>query len=138
MTVAARATELAALTRFVASFWTEAKLPAAASYPFELALEEVFVNIVSYATDPARPGRVTVAFASAPDHVRMTISDDSAAFDPLSLASPDTSGELEERRVGGLGIHLIRTMMDEVTYRHEANQNHLTMIKHLEPGPIDA
>jgi anti-sigma regulatory factor (Ser/Thr protein kinase) len=61
----------------------------------------------------------------------MTISDDSAPFDPLSLDTPDTTLDLDSRGIGGLGIHLIRTMMDDVAYRHSNGQNHLTMTKQL-------
>ena len=129
--VEARAAELAALQSFLMDFWADAKLPADVRYPFELALEEIFVNIVSYATDPTHPGTVTLTLNSDSNRVQMTISDDSAPFDPLSLDTPDTTLDLDSRGIGGLGIHLIRTMMDDVDYRHSNGQNHLIMTKQL-------
>ena len=108
-----------------------AALPVDVRYPFELALEEIFVNIVSYATDPAHPGLVTLTLNSDATTVQMTISDDSTPFDPLSRDAPDTTLDLDSRGIGGLGIHLIRTMMDEVSYRLSDGQNHLTMTKQL-------
>ncbi len=129
--VEARAAELAALQSFLTEFWAAAALPVDVRYPFELALEEIFVNIVSYATDPAHPGLVTLTLNSDATTVQMTISDDSTPFDPLSRDAPDTTLDLDSRGIGGLGIHLIRTMMDEVSYRLSDGQNHLTMTKQL-------
>ena len=89
--VEARAAELAALQSFLTEFWAAAALPVDVRYPFELALEEIFVNIVSYATDPAHPGLVTLTLNSDATTVQMTISDDSTPFDPLSRDAPDTT-----------------------------------------------
>ncbi|MCX7058625.1 MAG: ATP-binding protein, partial [Proteobacteria bacterium] len=66
--------------------------------------------------------------------VRMTLTDDSPPFDPLSLATPDLDSPLEERNIGGLGLHLIRTMMDEVVYCREENLNRLMVAKTLVPS----
>jgi serine/threonine-protein kinase RsbW len=61
-----------------------------------------------------------------------TVSDDGRPFDPLSQPSPDIHAPLEDRTIGGLGIHLIRSMMDAVEYRRADGRNHLTFRTHVD------
>jgi anti-sigma regulatory factor (Ser/Thr protein kinase) len=64
------------------------------------------------------------------------IEDDGPSFDPLSLAAPDVTASLEERRVGGLGVYLVRQMMDAVCYQRVGARNQLSMTKRVrEPTP---
>ena len=63
--------------------------------------------------------------------LRLELSDDGIAFDPLSLPPPDVSLDIEDRLIGGLGVHLIRTMMDSVSYRREGDWNRLLVTKAL-------
>jgi anti-anti-sigma factor len=64
--------------------------------------------------------------------LRVTITDDGPPFDPLAYADPDTELSVEEREIGGLGIHLVRQMMDEVSYRYEGDRNIVVLVKRLE------
>ncbi len=57
------------------------------------------------------------------------ISDDGVAFDPLKVPPPDLTADLESRPIGGLGVHFVKTLMDEVAYRREGDRNVLTMRK---------
>jgi anti-sigma regulatory factor (Ser/Thr protein kinase) len=63
----------------------------------------------------------------------LEVTDRGAAFDPLQAAAPDTSAGLDDRRPGGLGIMLVRTLMDAVRYERRGAHNHLTMIWRLRP-----
>jgi serine/threonine-protein kinase RsbW len=63
--------------------------------------------------------------------VTLTLEDDGAPFDPLSLAAPDVTASLEGRRVGGLGVFLVRQVMDTVSYQRRGTMNQLRMTKSL-------
>ena len=72
---------------------------------------------------------IEIALKSEPDAITIEITDDGRPFDPLSDApEPDVGAAMEDRAIGGLGIHLVRAMMDEMSYRREGNKNHITLI----------
>ena len=93
----------------------------------ELALEESLVNICTYAY-PDEAG--TVRISSRPEHDRLIvgIEDKGIAFSPVKAAAPDLSADLPDRKIGGLGVHLVRSLMDEVRYRREADRNLLELV----------
>ncbi|NMC33470.1 MAG: ATP-binding protein [Veillonellaceae bacterium] len=98
----------------------------------ELAVEEAAVNICSYAYE-IPPGAVTVRITPEPGVVRIELIDNGVPFDPLSMDAPDIKSELENREVGGLGIFLIRRMLDEVHYSRSGDQNILSLaVRHDE------
>jgi serine/threonine-protein kinase RsbW len=125
------AAQLAVLTAFLKEFWSAAALPAEGSLPFELALEEVFMNVVMHGA-PAGTARVEVSLHLDGESLGMTIADDGPAFDPLSLPTPDVTAGLYERRIGGQGVHLVRQMMDSVGYRRDGIRNILTMAREID------
>ncbi|MEI9479990.1 MAG: ATP-binding protein, partial [Deltaproteobacteria bacterium] len=63
--------------------------------------------------------------------VSLTVQDDGRPFDPLYAQAPDIHSPLAERPVGGLGIYIVRKMMDEVRYEHRGGRNILTLVKHV-------
>jgi serine/threonine-protein kinase RsbW len=67
------------------------------------------------------------------DRVRVTLTDDGRPFDPLEMPAPDTTLTTQERRIGGLGIHLVRRIMDEVSYDRRADRNVMVLAKRLTP-----
>ncbi|MCM8781316.1 MAG: SpoIIE family protein phosphatase [Candidatus Omnitrophica bacterium] len=98
-----------------------------------LAAEEALVNIVNYAY-PDKNGDIEITFASNEDNdFVLEIADYGIAFDPLSKPQPDLNAPLEKRNIGGLGIYLLRKIMDEVRYRRENNRNILTFVKKRKP-----
>lgn len=92
-----------------------------------LATEEAFVNICSHAY-PEGGGEAEVLCLSEGGGLTLEISDWGIPFDVLSLPSPDTTAGIMERPIGGLGIHFIRTLSDEVSYRREKGRNTLRMV----------
>jgi len=128
--VPADAAQLTALTDFLREFWSAASLASAQRTTFELALEEVFTNIVRHGTRPGKVPSVEVSLVVATDGLTMTIEDDGPRFDPLSLPEPDITAELDERPVGGLGVFLVRQMMDAVSYQYVGTRNRLSMTKY--------
>jgi serine/threonine-protein kinase RsbW len=130
MQTTATVAHLPALVDFLQHAWQEGGLPEGAAFPFELALDEVFMNVVMHGTLPDGPPRtVSVSLRHDGTAVTMVMEDDGPAFDPLSLATPDVDAPLEEREIGGLGVFLVRELMDEVSYAHTGTHNQLTMRK---------
>ena len=99
---------------------------------FQVAVEEIFVNIVSYAYRP-EVGEATVRCAVEEEPLQVTIQflDHGKPFDPLAKEDADTSGEALEEREGGLGILMVKKSMDDVRYDYENGKNILTIRKRL-------
>ncbi|MDE2787193.1 MAG: ATP-binding protein [Chloroflexota bacterium] len=96
-------------------------------FKLNLVLEELGVNIVNYS---GATGDIEISLASDEERVTVEISDDGRPFNPLlDQETPDISAPLGDRPIGGLGIHLVRTMMDEMWYSREDGKNKLAMTK---------
>ncbi len=96
--------------------------------------EELLNNIVSYGHRDEGDHTIEVRAELSADRLAVTITDDGSPFNPFMSAVPDLTVSLEEREPGGLGIHLVRNMMDEVSYRRRTNKNVVILVKHLEAG----
>lgn len=120
--------QLQALQAKVAEFGTAEDWPPALAYQVELVIEELCVNIVSYGGDGTHS--IELSIDSAPTELSIDIVDDGRAFDPFSEAPPpDLQSEVEDRPIGGLGVHFVKTMMDEAHYQREAGHNHVSLVK---------
>jgi anti-sigma regulatory factor (Ser/Thr protein kinase) len=97
----------------------------------DLALEEHVTNVMSYAYEDAAPHEIRIRLTLETQQLQIEVEDDGRPYDPLSRPPIDTSVPLEEKPVGGLGIHLIRSLMDEVEYRREGRKNILRMRKRV-------
>lgn len=95
-----------------------------------LVIDEVFSNIVFYAYNP-ETGGAKVRIAVESDDIILEFEDRGAPFDPLAVEDPDISLPAEERGTGGLGILMVKRLMDSVEYRREGNKNILTIKKRL-------
>lgn len=131
VSVPGHASQLGVLVRFLHEFWSDAKVPQATAMTFELALEEAFMNVVMHGSPTDRVARVDVSLAIVDGELTLIIEDDGPPFDPLTLATPNISANLDERRVGGLGVFLMRKMMDNVRYQRLESRNQLQMIKRV-------
>jgi serine/threonine-protein kinase RsbW len=130
-TVPSEAAQLPVLTQFLRQFWSAADLPPAETAPFELALEEIFMNVVMHGSLAEGAQRVEMFLALSDDCLTLIIEDDGPSFNPLSLPAPDVTASLGERRVGGLGVYLVRQMMDAVSYQRFNGCNQLSMTKRV-------
>lgn len=108
---AARLQDLARVATFLDAAC--AGLEADARGDLRLATEEVFLNIVSHGYRTG-PGPVEIRVGRAPDRITVVIADQAPEFDPASVAAPDLDADCARRRIGGLGWHLVRQLMDEV------------------------
>lgn len=94
-----------------------------------LVFDELISNIVKYAFDDDAEHPIWVAIDLAPHRMTITIEDDGLPFNPFTRKDPDIQASIEEREIGGLGIHLVKEMMDQVDYKRQANKNKLILSK---------
>lgn len=106
--------------------------PPKALFQIEVAIEEIFVNIVNYA-QLAEDDDIEIRCEILDDPLRVVVQflDGGIPFDPLEKEDPDTSLEATVEREGGLGIFMVKNMMDGVSYAYENGKNTLTILKNL-------
>ena len=118
------------LFELVADFVARNHVDEAAAFALSLAVEEIFVNMVRYSSGST--DGVAVSLSKDAGRVVVTLTDSGAGlFDPTKAARVDSSLPLAARRPGGLGIHLARSMMDEITHQYANGRSTTTMIKRL-------
>ena len=100
----------------------------------QVALDEVLSNTVRSGFTADRIGRIDVRFEMVDGVLDILVVDDGVAFDPLARADPDTHASLEVRPVGGLGIYLVRQLMDSAEYERRDGQNRLRLRKRIIKG----
>jgi len=121
--------QLATIRDFVATAGRNLGLAQDAIYDLQLAVDEACANVIKHAYG-GRGGKIKVTVKAVGDAVQVTIRDWGSAFDPQAVAIPDVSAPLEERPLGGLGLFLMRQMMDRVHFQFDQEQgNTLTMTK---------
>ena len=132
-TVEAKAERLEEVLAFI-NRQIEGVMKASLVTQIDIAVEEIFVNIASYAYHP-EIGAATIQCQVDADPVGVTIIfiDAGKPYNPLSREDPDITLGAEERQVGGLGIFMVKNMMDEVTYQYQSGKNILTIKKKNEP-----
>ena len=120
--------ELKRITAVVEDMGRRENWPSSLVFRVNLVLEEMGLNIMDNAFDGGL-NEFDITLTSDPDSVTIEIIDDGRPFDPLNDAPPpDVKSALEDRPVGGLGIHFVRSMTDELVYRREQGKNHLTLL----------
>jgi serine/threonine-protein kinase RsbW len=94
-------------------------------------LEEVFVNVVMHGFRDSAEHEIVVGMAVEDGAFVLSVEDDGVAFNPLEIPPVDTSVPIEMRRVGGLGMHLVRSVMSEMEYARRDGHNRLRMKRHI-------
>jgi anti-sigma regulatory factor (Ser/Thr protein kinase) len=94
----------------------------------QLAVEEVITNIINHGYKNAG-GEIVISCRINVNQAEVRIRDNAPRFDPLSLPEPELDATVQDRKIGGLGVFLVRQVMDEISYRYENGQNVLVMIK---------
>ncbi|MBM4122674.1 MAG: DUF3365 domain-containing protein [Nitrospira sp.] len=124
-----RLSELSRLGEAIEQFAERHGLPQQVVYAVNLALEELVTNIISYGYADAAEHHIVLWLSFRNGQLRAEIEDDGRPFNPLEAPKPDLSQPLDERPIGGLGIHLLTTMMDGVEYRRQEGKNRLILTK---------
>jgi serine/threonine-protein kinase RsbW len=113
------------------AFCLEEGIPQDVAWRLRVALDEIVANIVAYGGCGVPDGTVDVWFRRDGHSIEVTIADDGPPFDPLSRPAPDVTLPLDARQPGGLGIALVKSLMDDVCYTR-TTRNVLTIRKHLD------
>jgi sigma-B regulation protein RsbU (phosphoserine phosphatase) len=124
-----RLSELDRLGQTLSEFGQQHGLVAKVIRDLNIALEEIFTNIISYGYTDDREHVIRVRLDVQPGEVKAEVQDDGQPFNPLEAAEVDTTKPLEERTIGGLGIHLVRKLMDGLEYQRQADRNLLILTK---------
>jgi len=123
--------EVPKLTDFVGEVCEDMGFDEETTKQVKLAIEEAVVNVMNYAYSPGQRGDVTIEAASNDTRLKFTIIDSGKPFDPTVQADVDTTLPASERRIGGLGIHLVRQIMDSINYERVDSLNILTLRKNV-------
>jgi anti-sigma regulatory factor (Ser/Thr protein kinase) len=116
---------------WVIDFARRAGLTKEVQNAVDLSLTEWITNVIAYAYDGTREHWITIRFQKGDGEVRVEVEDDGRLFDPLMLPPADVTAPLEGRPIGGLGVHMMRKLMDTVLYRREGERNILTLVKRI-------
>jgi anti-sigma regulatory factor (Ser/Thr protein kinase) len=118
--------ELARLVVEVERFLASHAQAAAVEATVQLALEELVSNVIRHSDDGGRELGIHVELELQRDGVHLVVEDDGAPFDPLAEPAPDVEASLDEREIGGLGIHLVRHVVSDLAYRHHDGRNRVS------------
>jgi serine/threonine-protein kinase RsbW len=123
---------LPAICDFASGAAEAAGLNEDAVYEVQLAVDEACANIIEHAYGGEGNGEIECSCRIDPDKLTMVLRDHGRPFDPDSVPEPDTSSDIEERKARGLGLYLLRKLMDEVRFEFTESGNVLTLVKRKE------
>jgi sigma-B regulation protein RsbU (phosphoserine phosphatase) len=119
--------EIERMARLVDDFGRRHRFNAETTHNLKVALDEILTNIISYAYVDAGEKPIVTRLSLDQGRLTVELEDDGRAFNPLQVPEPDTKQLLEERPIGGLGIHLVRKLVDALEYRRQNDRNILVM-----------
>lgn len=129
LTVDAKVENLARIAEFLEKVLHDAGCPEETIFSVQLAVDEAGSNVMLYGYPDGDAGTLTITCEVGEGTIRLTLTDDGRPFDPLTIKPPDLDADLEHRRIGGLGVHFMRSVMDDVRYDYINGKNVLCMIK---------
>ena len=129
MTIESKHQELERVTNAVEEFGSKSSWSDELIFKVNLVLEELTLNIMDYGYEDDAVHLIEVCVKTDEDTVTIEIVDDGRPFNPISDApQPDLNASISDRHVGGWGIHIVRTIMDVVTYEREENKNKMKLV----------
>lgn len=132
LTIQAVRDNLAQVQSFILAQLKDISVPPDIEIKINMSVEEIFVNIAQYAYPPkAGEAVIETDVTDNPPSITITFRDKGIPYDPLSRPDPDITLSVSERPLGGLGVFLVKKMMDEASYEYEDGQNVLTVKKYL-------
>ena len=131
LTIKAKLENLNDVTAFVERQLEQMDLPMKTQMQIDLAVEEIFVNIASYAYSPEDGMAIIEVELTEDPRVIITFIDSGRPFDPLAKEDPDIEQSVEDRPVGGLGIFMVKKSMDDMSYEYRDGCNILTIRKNF-------
>jgi anti-sigma regulatory factor (Ser/Thr protein kinase) len=129
--IAADVREIERLNRVVRQFGELHEIPGRTLYSVNLALDELVSNVILYGYDDPAGQQIQVKIAIEGPELHAWLEDGGREFDPATVPLPKLDEALGERQIGGLGIHLVKSLMDKLEYRREGAKNLLTLRKRI-------
>ncbi|NBR70175.1 MAG: ATP-binding protein [Verrucomicrobia bacterium] len=129
ITVKNRIEDLLRVNSVFESFATQHEIGGRLRYHLLVSIEEILTNIIKYGFDEEGVHPIHITFRHINEKVEMEFEDRGREFNPLEISEPDLDTPIENRQLGGLGIHLVKKMMDEAKYRREGDRNILMLRK---------
>ena len=126
-------TELDSLFQHIERFGKMVGLPKKQVFQINLALDELFTNIVSYGYTDGNEHWIDFRLSFDNDAVIIYIEDKGVPFDPVAAPTSGSVPPLENCKIGGLGLHIVKKMMDEIAYERKGNKNVITIKKQIQP-----
>ncbi|MDE1902628.1 MAG: ATP-binding protein [Alphaproteobacteria bacterium] len=133
ISLANRLSEIAPLAERVSAFCAERRVSESVAFRINLALEELLTNTIKYGYADQGAHEIAIELQRSSNGVTVEIVDDGKPFDLTQVPTPDLDAPIEQRAIGGLGIHFVRTMMDEVRYCRDGSRNRVTLVKRTTP-----
>jgi serine/threonine-protein kinase RsbW len=127
LTLANRLDEIDRLITALEAFGADAGVSQDVIFRLSVSLDEIVTNVIRHAFGSADGQQIIVRVSVDHELVTAVVDDDGLPFDPLSVPPPDLSASLEDRPIGGLGLHLVRSLTQSVTYRRDGDRNVLTI-----------
>ena len=129
VTVKNRIEDLLRVNSLFESFATQHDISGRLRYHLLVSIEEVLTNIIKYGFDEEGVHPIHITFRRVEEQIEMEFEDRGREFNPLEIGEPDLDSPIEDRQLGGLGIHLVKKMVDEAKYRREGDRNILLLRK---------
>ena len=127
--IAPRVEELSTITAAVEQFGDAERWPPDVIFQINLVIEELGLNIMTHGKNEELE-KIEITLTAEGESLTIDIVDNGRPFDPTSDApAPDLDSELGERSIGGLGVHIVRSLVDHVLYRRQGASNHVTLVK---------
>ena len=127
-TVGRHLSEMSVVKGKLDAFATRSKLPVDITSKLKTIFDELISNIINYGYADDAEHEIEVNLELMGHRLVVTIADDGVPFNPLTVKPPDTSAPLSEREIGGLGIHLVRKLVDDISYRRRVDQNTISFV----------
>jgi len=129
VTVKNRIEDLLRVNSLFESFATQHDISGRLRYHLLVSIEEILTNIIKYGFDEEGLHPIHITFRRVEEQIEMEFEDRGREFNPLEIGEPDLDSPIEDRQLGGLGIHLVKKMVDEAKYRREGDRNILLLRK---------
>lgn len=121
--------EIVRLSEVVEQFGEIHNLSLKIIFDLNLALEEFLTNVIKYSYGDNQEHLININISLIEDEIIIVIEDDGNSFNPLEISEPDIKKPPEKRKIGGLGIHLIRNLFDQLKYERKNNKNIVSFVK---------
>jgi serine/threonine-protein kinase RsbW len=131
LVIANTVAEMAKVTEFVEKFGVAHGIPQAAINDLNVCLDELLNNTISYGYDDKAPHSIAVDLTLAADLLIADIKDDGKPFDPRQATPKPAGGTIRSRRVGGVGLHFVKTLMNEVGYTRKGRNNVVRLVRRV-------